>query len=160
MGQSSLAGGSLNSALSHISAARSLHSFLCFGQWFFWQLALQYLTTIHDLHALSLITPPPSPPHSAQQLVVIILNCVEFDRQQDVLPAKSNLHFLSLPPRHLHYCSSSSYYFVDRHHRHRSLFPWSYHQIILGGRRHFCFTIHTYRRIPPKARRARILVRV
>jgi hypothetical protein len=35
MGHSSFAGGSLKRASSRSSAARILHSFLCFGQWFF-----------------------------------------------------------------------------------------------------------------------------
>jgi hypothetical protein len=70
MGQSSLAGGSLNRASSRSSAARCLHNCLCFGHCFLWQSALQYLTSIHDLHALRLTTPP-SLPHSAQQLVVM-----------------------------------------------------------------------------------------
>ena len=43
---------------------------LCFGQCFLWHSALQYLTCIHDLHIFRLT--PPSAPHSAQQLVVIM----------------------------------------------------------------------------------------
>jgi hypothetical protein len=69
MGQSSLAGGSLNSASSRSSTARILQSFLCFGQCFLWHVAPQYLIVIHSLHVLRLT--PPSSPHSAQQLVVI-----------------------------------------------------------------------------------------
>ena len=71
MGHSSLAGGSLNRASSRSSAARTLQIFLWVAQWFFWQIALQYLTCMHDMHALRLT--PPSLPHSAQQLDVIFL---------------------------------------------------------------------------------------
>ena len=68
MGQSSLAGGSLNSTSSCSSAACCLHSALCVDQCFRWQSALQYLTSIHDLHVLRLT--PPSTPHSEQQRTV------------------------------------------------------------------------------------------
>ena len=64
--QSSLAGGSLNSASSCSSAARRLHSILWVAQCFLWPVASRYLTSIHDLHVLRLM-PTPSTPQSAQQ---------------------------------------------------------------------------------------------
>ena len=70
IGQSSLGGGSLNSASSRSSAALILQSCLCFGQCFFWHSALQYLTCIHDLHVFRLTPPPASLPHSAQQTTI------------------------------------------------------------------------------------------
>ena len=72
MGQSSLAGGTLKRASSRSSAARCLHAGLCVGQWFAWHAAaLQYLTSMHDLHTLRLA--PPATPLSAQQLFDVIL---------------------------------------------------------------------------------------
>jgi hypothetical protein len=75
MRQSSFGGGSLKRASSCNSAARCLHGFLCFGQWFCWHLRLQYLTSIHDLHALRLTPSPSSTPQSAQ-LIDCIVNAV------------------------------------------------------------------------------------
>ena len=66
IGQSSLASGYLNSASSCSSAAGSLHSILWVAQCFLWHVALQYLTSIHDLHLLRL-TPTPLTPQLAQQ---------------------------------------------------------------------------------------------
>jgi len=48
MGQSSFGGGSLNSALSHSSAARNLHAALCVSQCLCWHSA--FGVAIFDLH--------------------------------------------------------------------------------------------------------------
>ena len=73
MGQSSFGGGSLKRASLRNAAARCLHRFLCFGQWFRWHIGLQYLTSIHGLHIFRLA--PPSTPQSAQ-LIDCIVNAV------------------------------------------------------------------------------------
>jgi hypothetical protein len=48
-----------------------LHTFLCFGQWFFWHSELQYLTSLHDIHIFRLTPHPASLPQSAQQSILL-----------------------------------------------------------------------------------------
>ena len=65
IGESSFDGGSLNNASSRSSAARCYIVFCASTNDS--HVGLQYLTSIHDLHALRIIVSPPSSPHSAQQ---------------------------------------------------------------------------------------------
>ena len=82
IGHSSLGGGCLKSDSSSSSAARFLHSFLCFDQFALWQVALQYLTSLHAVHAFR---PSPSFPHAAQfdiwssPVLIVKRYCVQRD---------------------------------------------------------------------------------
>ena len=72
IGQSSLGGGCLNNFSSKSSAARFLHSRLCCGRWAIWHSLLQYLTNLHAVHALSLISassPSPQLAHILDELI-------------------------------------------------------------------------------------------
>jgi len=86
MGHSSFGGGSLKRASSCNSAARCLHGFLCFGQWFRWHVGLQYLTSIHDLHALRLMPSPFSSVPQLAQLIDCIVNVVCHVRECGIPP--------------------------------------------------------------------------
>ena len=56
MGHSGLSEGSLKSSSSNNSAARLLQAFLCRDQCDAWQPRQQYLTILHAVHVLSLIS--------------------------------------------------------------------------------------------------------
>jgi hypothetical protein len=72
---------------------------LCVGQCFFWHLALQYLTSRHDLHALRLTKPSPSSlPHSAQLVVVIYLGRIQCCVPTSLSPVHS-LHWAGRFPQ-------------------------------------------------------------
>src|SRR5210317_2613438 len=60
---------SLNRSSSCNSATLLSHAFLCFERCFFLHAALQYFTTLHLLHVLRL---PPSLPHWAHAVVVVL----------------------------------------------------------------------------------------
>ena len=60
----------MNRASSCNSAARFLHIFLCRGRCAIWQSRLQYLTSLHAVHAFKLS--PPSSPHAAHLVIVVI----------------------------------------------------------------------------------------
>ena len=82
IGHSFLGGGCLKRALSLSSAARFLHSFLCFGRCTFWHVALQYLTILQPLQQVLSPSPPfPLHPQAAQfnnfSSAVFIINACE-----------------------------------------------------------------------------------
>ena len=72
IGQSSFNGGCLNRASSCNSAARFLHSLLCWGRCALWQAALQYFTAMHAEQFLS--WHPSLLPQFAHDDIVIVIS--------------------------------------------------------------------------------------
>ena len=72
IGQSptSLSSGCLNNNSSCNSAARFLHSRLCFGRWSFWHLTLQYLTRWQAEQSFNVMSLPPVVPQDAQHCII------------------------------------------------------------------------------------------
>ena len=104
MGQSSLAGGSLKRSSSCNSAAHCLHGFLCFGQCFHfrWLLGLQYLTSIHNLHALRLKPPPSSSCIVLSVMQVWYPPAADAEARSNVAAAvvMASTHWVTLPQKY------------------------------------------------------------
>ena len=64
-----LLSGCLNKSSSRNSAARFLHSFLCFRRWSFWHLTLQYRADLQAVHVFSLMSSPSAMPQEGQHII-------------------------------------------------------------------------------------------